>query len=199
MIDKPFCQACENNKDAILEVLKHAFANCQRVLEIGSGTGQHAVHFAPDLPHLTWQPSDRALHLHGIEAWLAAYPAENLPGPIPLDVDDKEWPNNFDAVFSANTAHIMPWEQVERMFDMVGSNLQNYGLFALYGPFNYGGKFTSEGNFNFDKSLRQQNPSQGIRDFEALNSLALNTGLILLEDHGMPANNRLLVWEKSVS
>ncbi|MFL0811305.1 MAG: DUF938 domain-containing protein [Agarilytica sp.] len=199
MIDKPFCQACDNNKDPILTVLQHAFANVSRVLEIGSGTGQHAVHFAPGLPHLTWQTSDRALNLHGIEAWMAANPAINLPGPIPLDVDDTLWPNDFDAVFSANTAHIMPWKQVERMFLMVGKTLWNYGTFALYGPFNYNGKFTSEGNFKFDTQLKLQNPNQGIRDFEAINCLALSVGLVLLEDHAMPANNRLLIWEKSVA
>lgn len=199
MIDKPFCQACENNKDPIVNVLKGSFANVTRVLEIGSGTGQHCVYFAPRLPHLTWQASDRALNILGIESWMATNPAVNLPGPIPLDVDDAEWPKDFDAVFSANTAHIMPWKQVERMFLMVGRTLWNYGLFALYGPFNYNGEFTSEGNYNFDKMLKQQNPDQGIRDFEAVNSLALNAGLVLLEDHSMPANNRLLIWEKSVS
>lgn len=198
MLSKPFSQACENNKAPILSVLERVFADAKHVLEIGSGTGQHAVHFAEQLPHLRWQCSDRAPYIPGIEAWLAEFPLENLPPCLTLDAMDEEWPGgDFDAAFSANTAHIMSWDMVVRTFEKVGACLQTYGTFALYGPFNYGGLFTSESNFHFDAMLRGKDPLQGIRDFEKVNALAKKAGLKLLEDNTMPANNRLLVWEKT--
>ncbi len=198
MLSKPFSQACENNKAPILSVLERVFSGAKHVLEIGSGTGQHAVHFAEHLSYLRWQTSDREPYIPGIEAWLAEFPRENLPPCLTLDAMDEQWPdNNFDAAFSANTAHIMSWDMVVRTFEKVGASLQTYGTYALYGPFNYGGLFTSESNFHFDAILRGKDPQQGIRDFEKVNELAKKAGLRLLEDNTMPANNRLLVWEKT--
>ncbi len=196
MHNLPFSQACENNQAPILAVLQRAFAKANTVLEIGAGTGQHSVFFAPQLPHLQWQSSDQSLHLPNINAWHAAYPAQNLPKALPLNVNDDVWPTGFDAAFSANTAHIMDWESVQRMFLRVGQGLPSQGVFALYGPFNYQGDYTSVSNRQFDAMLRQRDAKQGIRDFEKVNSLAEQAGLQLQEDNAMPANNRLLVWEK---
>lgn len=198
MIDKPFSQACENNKAPILAVLQRAFAQQRRVLEIGSGTGQHALHFAARMPWLSWQPSDRSEHLSGIRAWMAE---PELPGnlllPVELDVEQAQWPvGPFDAVFSANTSHIMGWPQVQRCIARVGELLPAGGVFCLYGPFNYDGAFTSESNQRFDALLRQRDPASGLRDFEAVDRLAAEAGLVLSADHEMPANNRLLEWRK---
>jgi hypothetical protein len=159
----------------------------KRVLEIGSGTGQHAAYFAAQLPHLVWQASDVAEHLPGIREWIAE------PAPIELDVD-KEWPVvEADAVFSANTCHIMSWPQVQRMFDGIGK-IPSLRTLCLYGPFSYSGSHTSESNARFDAMLRGRDPASGIRDFEAIDALAGTAGLVLQEDNAMPANNRLLVW-----
>ena len=185
---KPFSEASERNRAPILAVLKRVFKDRKRVLEIGSGTGQHAAYFAAELPHLIWQASDVAEHLAGIREWIAD------PAPIELDVD-KPWPAiKADAVYSANTCHIMSWAQVQRMFEGVGRLLPPRGVFALYGPFNYHGRHTSESNARFDAMLRARDPGSGIRDFEAIDSLAVLAGLALEEDNAMPANNRLLVW-----
>lgn len=192
----PYSQASENNKAPILAVLKRVFASRQWVLEIGAGTGQHAVHFAPALPHLQWQPSDLADNLPGISAWRQAYPAPNLLAPVAFDLATSEWPGNFDAVYSANTAHIVSPPLVEKLLMATGSNLPQGGVFALYGPFNYEGQYTSDSNRQFDQWLKNRDPQSGIRDFEWLQRLAQNSGLELLEDNAMPANNRLLVWEK---
>ena len=187
-MSRPFSEACERNREPILAVLARVFADRRRVLEIGSGTGQHAASFAPELPHLTWQASDVAEHLPGIRLWGVE--------PIELDVD-KPWPRvDADAVFSANTAHIMSWAQVERTFVHVGRLLPAGGLFALYGPFHYQGRPTSESNARFDAMLRARDPASGVRDFEAICSLAQRCGLALLEDNAMPSNNRLLVFRK---
>ena len=159
------------------------------MLEIGAGTGQHAAYFAAELPHLKWQASDVAAHLPGIRMWGVE--------PIELDVE-KEWPRmNVDAVFSANTAHIMSWPQVERMFQGVAGLLPADGVFALYGPFHYGGRATSESNARFDTMLRARDPHSGVRNFEDLSVLAQRFGLFLVEDNAMPANNRLVVFEKA--
>jgi SAM-dependent methyltransferase len=186
---KPFAEACERNREPILAVLKRIFRERRAILEIGSGTGQHAAYFAPELPHLTWQASDLAGPLPGIRMWGVE--------PIELDVD-KPWPPvKADAVFSSNTAHILSWAQVERMFEGVGRLLPAGGLFALYGPFHYGGRPTSESNARFDAMLRARDPASGVRNFEEVQMLARRCGLSLLEDNAMPANNRLLVFKKS--
>jgi cyclopropane fatty-acyl-phospholipid synthase-like methyltransferase len=185
---KPFSEACERNRAPILAILKRVFADRRHVLEIGSGTGQHAAYFAPELPHLVWQASDVAEHLPGIRQWVA--------NPIELDVESK-WPAiEVDAVFSANTCHIMSWPQVEHLFAGVGRLLPPGGVFALYGPFNYRGKHTSESNARFDAMLRARDPASGLREFEDVDKLARAAGLSLQEDNAMPANNRLLVWRK---
>lgn len=192
----PFSQACENNKDPILTVLREAFVSQLKVLEIGSGTGQHAVYFSEHLPHLQWLPSDQRENLPGIEARIKGYQGNNLASPIELDVSKDIWPLDFDAVFSANTAHIMPWEVAQLMFKKVAQLLPEKGKFALYGPFNYDGKYTSESNARFDLWLKDVAAHQGIRHFEEVNALLCEAGMRLLEDYTMPANNRLLLWQK---
>lgn len=194
----PFSQACENNKAPILEVLHNVFESTARVLEIGTGTGQHAVHFARALPHLQWQPSDHpdAAHLSRLRLEQAGLP--NLLPILKLDVGASPWPiSAFDGGFSANTAHIMAWPEVEQMFRGIGNRLTVHGAFCLYGPFNYQGAFTSDSNRQFDQHLRARNPQMGIRDLDDLNNLARAVGLLLEKDVAMPANNRLLVFRST--
>jgi SAM-dependent methyltransferase len=193
---KPYSEACERNRAPILQVLLEVFSDRRLVLEVGAGTGQHAAYFAPALPHLVWQPSDVAEHLGGIHMWVDDCAAPNLRAPIELDVD-APWPAlEADAVFSANTAHIMAWRQVERLFEGVGTLLPARGVFTLYGPFNYGGCHTSESNARFDALLRARDPASGLRDIEAVIALGARCGLALENDHPMPANNRLLVFRR---
>jgi SAM-dependent methyltransferase len=193
---KPCSEACERNREPILAILRRVFADRRRVLEIGSGTGQHAAYFAPALPQLTWQPSDVAENLPGIRLWREEAQTPGLLEPIELDVDRPFPALEADAVFSANTCHIMSWPQAERMFAGVGALLPRGGVVALYGPFHYGGKPTSPSNARFDAWLRAQDAKSGVRDFEAVRDLAGEHGLVLEEDHAMPANNRLLVFRK---
>lgn len=196
---KPFSDSCEENKRPILEIIAPLFAAAHSVLEIGSGTGQHAVFFAAALPHLTWQTSELPEHHPGIQLWIKEAGLENLRPPIALDVKSGPWPAaGFDAVFSANTAHIMHWPAVQSMFRGVSAVLASGGLFALYGPFDYGGRHTSDSNARFDQWLKQRDPLSGIRDFTDLDALAHEHGLVLENDHPMPVNNRILVWRKSV-
>jgi cyclopropane fatty-acyl-phospholipid synthase-like methyltransferase len=194
---KPFSVACERNQAPILEVLRERFAACRTVLEIGSGTGQHAVHFAAAMPHLVWQTSDVPAHLDGIRQWLAEAALPNTPPPLSLDINDAAVPTGpFDAVFSANTLHIMSWAEVQRLFERLPSMMGEGALLVVYGPFNYRGKFTSSSNAAFDTSLRAANPLRGIRDAEAVDALAAEAGLALVEDRAMPANNRCRVWQR---
>ncbi len=195
----PSSPACENNKRFILEILQRVFKPCQSVLEIGSGTGQHAVYLAPRLAPTIWQTSDLSENHPGINAWLEAFSADNLRAPLELDVDARQWPvtEAIDAVFTANTCHIMAWSSVENMFARLGKILPASGVLAIYGPFNYDKQYTSESNARFDAWLKERGTHQGIRDFEALNDLAQKAGFSLSEDNTMPANNRLLVWHKS--
>jgi len=194
---KPFSEACERNKQPILDVIKPLLKNKKTLLEIGSGTGQHAVFFAENLTHLHWQTSDREENHPSINLWLNDSPAKNINQPIPLDVQIDPWPSaKFDAVYSANTAHIMSWKAVESLFVGVGQTLDEKGIFILYGPFNYHGEFTSESNRKFEDWLKNIDPERGIRDFEAVNQLAEQAGMKLIEDYEMPSNNRILVWEK---
>lgn len=196
---KPFAEACEQNKGPILEVLREVFAEVHGVLEIGSGTGQHAVYFPAMLPHLQWQPSDRAENLPGIELWRTEAGLANVAPALELDVTREPWPvSAVDAVFSANTAHIMAMAAVEDMFAGVGRVLGPGGVFALYGPFSYGGRHTSDSNVRFDQWLRERDPAMGIRDFDDLERLAAAAGLTLLRDYEMPVNNRTLVWRRPV-
>jgi cyclopropane fatty-acyl-phospholipid synthase-like methyltransferase len=195
---KPFAESSEQNKHAILAVLREEFAYSRSVLEIGSGSGQHAVFFAQALSHLQWHASDVAEYLPGIAMWLQDYPGQNLHGPYPLDVTQSDWPTVVvDAVFSANTAHIMHWPAVQAMFAGVGRLLTPAGRFCLYGPFNYHGTYTSDSNARFDDWLKARDPASGVRDVDELTPLASAAGLELVRDHTMPVNNRILVWQKS--
>lgn len=195
--DRPYSAACDNNKDPILAILKQVFTIQGLVLEIGSGTGQHAAYFSEQLPHLIWQPTDRAENLPGIRAWRSCTGHTKLKPPLELDVGQIPWPIvATDHIFSANTVHIMSWSRVEAFFDGVDKTLAINGMFSLYGPFNYEGNYTSASNARFDMWLKQRDPQSGIRDFDALNQLADNAGMRLYEDFAMPANNRTLVWKK---
>jgi cyclopropane fatty-acyl-phospholipid synthase-like methyltransferase len=194
----PYSEACERNRHSILGVLRTAFADRHRVLEIGAGTGQHAVHFARHLPWLAWLPTDRREYLVGLAARVASEGPPNLAPPVELDVLAAPWPRfESDAAFSANTLHIMSWRAVESLFAGVGSMLPAGGVLAVYGPFHYGGRATSDSNAAFDAMLRERDPGSGVRDFEAVDALAQAAGLALQADHAMPANNRLLVWRRA--
>ncbi len=194
---KQFSEACEQNKHPIMAVLERSFSDAQSVLEIGSGTGQHAVFFAAHLPQLVWQTSDLAEHHPSISAWLDEAALDNTRMPLVLDVRNNDWPTSrYDGVFSANTTHIMGWPAVVAMFAGIGQILAPGGTFCLYGPFNYHGDYTSDSNARFDAWLKQRDQASGIRHFEDLVSLANDNGLQLESDNEMPANNRLLVWVK---
>ncbi|TXS93778.1 DUF938 domain-containing protein [Parahaliea maris] len=193
----PYSQACENNKAPILAVLERLLANSTQVLEIGSGTGQHATWFAGHLPHLVWQPTDLHDHLPTLSLRCAMYEGSNLLPPLALDVCLHPWPAEVhDAVFTANSFHIMSFAAVEQCFAELGRRAHPNTLLCVYGPFNYNGQYTSESNARFDQWLGQQHPDSAIRDFEAVDALARQAGFELVEDNAMPANNRLLVWRK---
>jgi cyclopropane fatty-acyl-phospholipid synthase-like methyltransferase len=209
MSEKPFSPACERNREPIFSVLQAHFADRRRVLEIGSGTGQHAAYFAAALPYLVWQASDRSENIPGIQMWLDEAALPNTPAPLEFDVATQQTPllrersatiqaPSYDAIFSANTLHIMSWEEVERMFAALPILTTSDAKLAIYGPFNYAGKFTSASNAAFDHSLKQRVPHMGIRDFEDVNRLAQSAGLALLADVAMPANNRCLVWQRTL-
>lgn len=194
---KPYAAACDENRQPILAVLKPLLCDRQAVLEIGSGTGQHAVYFGEQFPHLTWQTSDQLESHAGIKTWLRDVQLPNVQPPLLLDVRQAEWPKlAVDAVFTANTLHIMSWAAVQACFAGVSKLLPSQGLFIAYGPFNYGGQFTSASNARFDQWLKQRDPDSGIRNFEALNALAVQAGMALQADYAMPVNNRMLVWRQ---
>ncbi len=200
----PFSQACENNKQAILEVLQQELIDATHVLEIGSGTGQHSIYFAPNLSHLQWQTSDVGANHYAIKAWHIAYPASNLYPPVAFDLMTDPIPisrNNqpYDAVFTANTLHIISWELVERLFQLVGEALSIEGKLIVYGPFNENGQYTSAGNQQFDLMLRQSDLQMGIRDREDIIALAKQHQLVLATEYQMPANNQILVFQKTNS
>ena len=195
---KPFSDACERNKAPILTVLEHEFASVENVLEVGSGTGQHAVYFGEHLTHLTWHTSDLEENHVGILLWLDEQQLDNVRPPITLDVGKSAWSNDqFDAVFSANTAHIMSWPEVELMFAGIGCVLRPRGVFCLYGPFNEGGEFTSASNRSFDELLKAEDVAMGLRDINDLIDLGHRSDLILERKHPMPTNNQILVFRKA--
>ncbi len=197
MTEKPLSAACERNREPILAVLRGFFADRRHVLEVGSGTGQHAAHFAAALPQLVWQSSDRAENLPGIRSWLDDAALPNMPAPLTLDVTDA-WPSGrFDAAFSANTLHIMGWPAVEALFAALPAATTQDAKLAIYGPFNIDGKFTSASNAAFDESLKARAPHMGIRDVAAVDALARTAGFVLIDDIAMPANNRLRLWQRS--
>lgn len=194
---KPYAESCEINQGPILEVLRKVFADRHRVLELASGTGQHAVHFGRALPHLAWQTSELTENHAGIRAWLDEVHLPNVLAPVHIDANDEHWPvSHYDAIFNANTVHILSWPEVEKLFAGIGRVLATGGILCLYGPINYDGKFTSESNARFDVWLKSRNPLSGVRDFEALNALAAQQGMALRQDIEMPINNRILVWQR---
>lgn len=197
----PFSDACERNKEPILEVLEQYMPNRGFVLEIGSGTGQHVVYFAAKLKSLKWQPSDREENLPGLSARIEAEGSDNIKPVIALDVldgDAADWPDRvLSAAYSANTAHIMGWDAVRAMFEGVGKRLKERGIFVLYGPFNDGGKYTSDSNRAFDLQLKSQNPEMGLRDVQSLEVLAQKNNMHLTDQVRMPANNQALVFKRN--
>lgn len=194
-MDKPFSQACENNKQPILEVLTRVFAHSKKVLEIGSGTGQHAAFFAPRLPQLDWFTSDMPHNHPGILAWLNETNVTNLHPPMSFTLGVNDWPlANIDGVYTANTTHIMQPKEAKEMMHMVAKHLPPGGYFCQYGPFNFNGRYTSESNQLFDQHLQEQQCG-GIRDVDELIEWA--KPLRLSEKIAMPANNFVLVWQKS--
>ncbi|TMP53214.1 MULTISPECIES: DUF938 domain-containing protein [unclassified Pseudoalteromonas] len=193
---KPFSQACENNKNHILKALQPALQNAGSVLEIGSGTGQHSVFFAKKLPHLQWYTSDREVNHQGIKLWHDEVQLANLHPPLLLDLNDP-WPvNKVDAIYTANTFHIVSWELITRFFAGVNQHLNQQGVVCVYGPFKYKREFTSPSNDEFNSLLQSRDPLSGIRDFEAVEQLAVQSGLKLLSDTAMPANNQLLIFKR---
>ncbi len=193
----PFSQSCENNKSWILHVLTRVFADRRQVLEIASGTGQHACHFAANMPWLGWQPTELPENMPALRPRCAAYAGANLLPERALNVCDQPWPVDIpDAIFTANSLHIMAFSAVEQLFATLGSTVGNDVVLAVYGPFNYSGCYTSDSNARFDQWLAQKATDSAIRHFEDVDRLAAGAGFELQGDHEMPANNRLLVWAK---
>jgi cyclopropane fatty-acyl-phospholipid synthase-like methyltransferase len=189
----PFSEACERNKDPILQVLRSAFADRKQVLEIGSGTGQHAVHFAASLSHLTWHPTEQLKYIADLEARIKLEGGSNLRPPTVLDVKQAVWPmRSVDAVFTANTLHIMSWQEVLDLFQGLDAVLGASGVLCVYGPFRYDGQYTSDSNRDFDQMLQERDPLSGLRDIHAVAATAAQYGIILKQDHDLPAHNRLL-------
>jgi hypothetical protein len=194
----PFSEACERNKGPILEVLRVAFADRSHVLEIGSGTGQHAVHFAAGLSHLIWHPTEQLKYLPDLAARIKQEGGSNLRPPTVLDVKQIIWPmRSADAAFSANTLHIMSWPEVLDLFRGLDAILAAAGVLCVYGPFRYDGRYTSDSNRDFDRMLQERDPLSGLRDISAVTGLAARYGLALKADHDLPANNRLLEFVRS--
>ncbi len=197
-MNKPYSQASENNKEPIRQILAPYIKAGGILLEIGSGTGQHGEHITQHYPDLAWQTSDQTAYLDGINLWVADAQRDNFKAPLELEVSTAKWAHEkVDFLYSANTAHIMSWEEVEKFFEFVPNALKEGGYFFLYGPFNYQGQFTSESNARFNDWLKEQAPHRAIRDFETVNKLACEQELELIADNPMPANNRLLVWRVS--
>ncbi|MFT7472156.1 MAG: cyclopropane fatty-acyl-phospholipid synthase-like methyltransferase [Kiritimatiellia bacterium] len=198
MHELPFSQACENNKQVILEILEPHLKDGDQVLELAGGTGQHCVHFAANLPNLHWQSSDIPSNVDNLNLRLADAKLANLPAAITIDVNHFPWDSDRPtAIFSANSLHIMSADSVENFFKGIGEALQADGTLIVYGPFKYADAFTSESNEGFDRWLKDRDPASGIRDFEWVSDLATKANLTLIEDNAMPANNQLLVWKKS--
>jgi SAM-dependent methyltransferase len=190
--------SCDRNKDPILAVLREALPETGTVLEIGSGTGQHAAYFAKHLPRLVWQPTDLLPHLPSIRAWAAETGASNLLAPLELDLFADRWPSiTADAVVCINTVHIVAWNAVEKLFAGAARLLPPGGVLYVYGPYRYANRSLEPSNEDFDKWLKARDPRSGIRDFEAVDALARGHGLCLAGDRAMPANNRSLWWRKT--
>lgn len=200
MPDKLFSGAAGRNAAAILEVLRHELQDCREVLEIGSGSGQHAVRFAAELSGLQWHTSDLPENHDAIRAWVAEAGLSNVHDPLLLDVRSAHLPEAaWDAIYSCNTAHIMSHDAVVRMFELVGHALRPGGVFCLYGPFRVDGKFNTRSNAEFDSSLRDRDPTMGIRDLCDLDALGIEFGLTRYGLYAVPANNMVVVWKKRTS
>lgn len=197
MVSLPFSASADRNKTAIGDALTDVLTSVTTVLEVGSGTGQHAVYLAERFPNLQWQPTDRSENLTAIQQYIEASDCSNILPPIEVDVADKVSLNHqYDFAYSANTAHIMSLAEVKAMFELVSASLHTGARFALYGPFSYGGKHTSDGNRNFNEMLRQQAAHMGIRDKAELDTIAFDAGLDFIDDKAMPSNNRILLWRR---
>jgi len=193
----PFSSAAERNQQPILDQLRKFLPQRGTVLEIGSGTGQHAVFLTRNLPGLSWQPSDRLENLAGLEARFLSEDSKRILPLLKLDVISDPWPGcSYEAAYSANTAHIMPWEAVVAMFTGLATHLVPGARFCLYGPFNIDNRFTSESNAQFDAQLRAGDSQMGIRDMAAIESLANLHQMGLEYKLAMPANNFLLVFTR---
>ena len=193
----PFSAACERNQEPILQVLLVGFADRTRILEIGSGTGQHAVYFAKHLAHLTWHPTEQLAYLPDLSARVKLEGTSNLRPPTLLDVRQSIWPvRAVDGIFTANTLHIMSWLEVQALYRGIGNVLSPGGVLYVYGAFRYGGRYTSDSNREFDLSLQARDHQSGLRDIEAVTALAAQYGLSLRADHDLPAFNRLLMFIK---
>lgn len=195
--DKPHAEAAQRNAQAILEILRLELRHRGKVLEIGSGTGQHAIQFASELRQLDWQTSDLDENHAGIRSWLSEAALPNVHPPLSLDVLNADVDTAFDVVYSSNTAHIMSVEAVGKMFQLVAKVLQPNGLFVLYGPFRRFGRFDTNSNAQFDANLRSRDPAMGIRDLEYLDSLAVKQDLWRESLYRVPSNNRVLIWKKT--
>lgn len=197
-MEKPFSPACERNQAPILEILRdHITRDDRRLLEIGSGTGQHAVYFAPAFPHLEWHPSDLATNIPGMTQWFKEAQIHNIQRPVKLDVAKDDFPKvKFDVVFTANTFHIMNWKDCKSLMKTLGHRLREGSRAIIYGPFKYNGEFTSPSNAEFDLSLKSRDPLSGIRSFEDVNNNMMKNGFELVGDFEMPAHNRTLVYRR---
>lgn len=197
-MNKPYSESCDQNKDAIFSIISPVFSSLSSVLEIGSGTGQHAIYFAQKMPHLKWHTSDCSSYLEGINMWLSEAGLSNVSQPFELDVTSSPWPKlAVDAVFTANSIHIMSRHDVVDFMSGVGRLLSAQGQLMIYGPFNYNGSYTSESNARFDQWLKGRDPLSCIKHFEEMVSLAKDNGMQLVADHEMPANNRILHFIKT--
>ncbi|MGI9238239.1 MAG: DUF938 domain-containing protein [Woeseiaceae bacterium] len=194
--EKPFSEAAANNAGSVLEILRHEFQDVTDVLEIGSGTGQHAVRFAAELGHLDWQTSDLEDNHSGIRAWLAEAGLANVRPPLTLDVRRATIGKKYDAVYSANTVHIMSFDAVSKMMPLVAKVLRPDGVFCLYGPFRRFGGFNTPSNAQFDAFLRQRDAEMGIRDLEVLDKLGAEHRMQRRSLYAVPSNNLVVVWQK---
>jgi cyclopropane fatty-acyl-phospholipid synthase-like methyltransferase len=198
-MNKPYSESCDQNKDPILSVISPVFSKLSSVLEIGSGTGQHAIYFAEKMPHLKWYTSDCQPYLEGINMWLDEAALPNTVAPVELDVTASPWPKlDVDAIFTANTVHIMSWNEVHHFMAGAGRLLGKQGSLLIYGPFNYAGTYSSDSNERFDQWLKSRDPESGIKHFEEIVSLAGENGMELVTDYAMPANNRILHFKVPV-
>jgi cyclopropane fatty-acyl-phospholipid synthase-like methyltransferase len=193
-----YAPAAARNRKPILGVLSYELQGCHAVFEIGSGTGQHAVHFAAALPALHWQTSDLAENHESINTTLAAAGLANVAAPLLFDVRAglAGHDESYDAVYSANTAHIMSADAVVQMLPLVTALLRAGGLFCYYGPFRRNGKFSSASNAAFDQTLKARDPTMGLRELSWVDELASGQGLRLLRTYAMPANNLMIIWQK---